>query len=119
MKRWLYQITIIIVSLFIIQGFSRSLIELWQQKQRLSKAKQELVELEKKEEELKKQLAYYQSDEYVEKIAREKLMLGKPGEEVILLPKADQPLAEMNTNEGQNKNIPLWKRVLKFIEDIL
>lgn len=78
---------IIIISLFIIQGLSRSLIELNIQKNRTKKAEEELLNLEKQKEELKKQLEYYQSEEYVEKIAREKLMLGKEGETVLILPK--------------------------------
>lgn len=116
MKRRLYQLSIIIVSLFVIQGFSRSLIELWQQKQRLSRAKQELSKLEEQEANLKKQLAYYQSDEYVEKIAREKLMLGKEGEEVILLPeqKDNNPINQYTNNpistNGKQENLPNWKK---------
>lgn len=87
MKRRIYQLAIIIVSLFIIQGLSRSLIELNIQKNRAKKVEEELLNLEKQKEELQKQLQYYQSDEYVEKIAREKLMLGKVGETVYILPK--------------------------------
>lgn len=87
MKRRLYQLVIIIVSLFIIQGLSRSLIELNQQKNRTKRAEEELANLEKQKEELQEQLEYYSSDEYVEKIAREKLMLGKAGETVYILPK--------------------------------
>lgn len=112
MKRRLYQITIIIVSLFIIQGFSRNLVELWQQKQRLGKAKDELARLEQQEADVQKKLAYYQSDEYVEKIAREKLLLGKADETVIVVPTTYQ---QDNQNEEPPKKslIPWWKSWLK------
>ena len=86
MRRRLYQLTIIVVSLFIMQGLSRNLVELWQQKKRLDRAKEDLTKLQQQEVDLKGQLNYYQSDEYIEKIAREKLLLGKEGETMLVLP---------------------------------
>ncbi|MEK9171263.1 MAG: septum formation initiator family protein, partial [Patescibacteria group bacterium] len=82
MKRRLYQLTIIVVGLFIIYGSSRNILELWLQKQRVWKIQKEVKELEIKEADLKKKLEYYSSDEYVEKVAREKLLLQKEGETV-------------------------------------
>lgn len=98
MKRRLYQLSIIVIGLFIIYGSSRNILELWQQKQRVWKIQKEVKELEVKEAELKKKLEYYSSDEYVEKMAREKLLLQKEGETVIILPSPQ--------NEIQNSNIP-------------
>lgn len=86
MKRRLYQLFIIVIGLFIIYGSSRNILELWQQKQRVWRMQQEVKDLEIKEAELKKQLEYYRSDGYVEKMAREKLLLQKEGETTILLP---------------------------------
>lgn len=116
MKRRLYQLTVIVVSLFVIHGFSRSLIELWGQKQRLKRAKDQLTKLEQQEVELKRQLKYYQSDEYVEQIARDKLLLRKEGETVILFPDQNDnnPISTnkpINTNDSQiDKNLPNWKK---------
>lgn len=98
MKRRLYQLTIIVVGLFIIYGSSRNILELWQQKQRVWKIQKEVKELEVREAELKKKLEYYNSGEYVEKMAREKLLLQKEGETVILLPSEQ--------NQDQSLNIP-------------
>lgn len=101
MKRRLYQLTIIVIGLFIIYGSSRNIIELWQQKQRVWRVQQEVKDLEAREVELRKQLEYYRSDEYVEKIAREKLLLQKEGETVILLPQGQ--------NQDQSSNIKVQK----------
>lgn len=115
MKRKLYQVTIIIVSLFVIQGMSRNLLELWQQRQRLARAKRELLELEQKELDLRRQLADYQSDEYVEKIARDKLLWGKEGETIVLLPAAEavdsgeDPLFSAHQTDS-NPPLPNWKK---------
>ena len=123
MRRRLYQITIIVVSLFVINGLSRNLVELWQQKMRLKRAADEVVQLKLKEEELKKQLEYYQSDEYVEKIARDKLLLAKPGETILLLPQpnGNNPINQfpISTNnpmdtETNQVNLSNWQKWAKL-----
>ena len=119
MKRRLYQLTIIVIGLFIIYGSSRNILELWQQKQRVWRIQKEVQELEVKEAELKKKLKYYNSDEYVEKMAREKLLLQKEGETVISLPQ------EQNQNGITNYQLPItnpdnadlsnWQKWLKLL----
>lgn len=121
MKRRLYQFTIIIVSLFVIQGMSRNLLELWQQRQRLARTKRELLELEQKELDLKRQLVYYQSDEYIEKIARDKLLWSKEDESIIILPKdaAQEPsedLLFLTSQRESETNIPNWRKWLKLFD---
>lgn len=86
MRRRLYQLAVILVCLFIIQGLSRGLIELSAQERRLGRAQSQLEKLQQKQVELKQQLEYFRSDEYVEKIARDKLLLAKEGETVLILP---------------------------------
>jgi len=123
-KRRLYQLTIIVIGLFIIYGSSRNIIELWQQKQRVWKIQKEVKELEIEEAELKKKLEYYRSDEYVEKVAREKLLLQKEGETVILLPQwqnQDQSLNIKDQNyEDNNKTEPsIWQRLVELFRNKL
>ena len=124
MKRRLYQLFIIVIGLFIIYGSSRNIIELWQQKQRVWKIQKEVKELEIEEAELKKKLEYYRSDEYVEKVAREKLLLQKEGETVILLPQGqnqDQSLNIKDQNyEDNNKTEPsIWQRLVELFRNKL
>lgn len=122
MKRRLYQLTIIVVGLFIIYGSSRNILELWQQKQRVWKIQKEVKELEVKEEELKKKLEYYNSEEYVEKMAREKLLLQKEGETTILLPVQQNEIQNSNIkiqNEEDNKQKepPIWERLVELFRN--
>jgi len=49
-------------------------------------ARRELADAQAEQERLKTQLEYVQSDEFVEREAREKLGLGKPGETVVIVP---------------------------------
>jgi len=124
MKRRLYQLFIIVAGLFIIYGSSRNILELWQQKQRVWRMQKEVQDLEAKEAELKKQLEYYRSDDYVEKMAREKLLLQKEGETVILLPQGqnqDQSLNIKDQNyEDNNKTEPsIWQRLVELFRNKL
>ena len=124
MKRRLYQLAIIIIGLFIIYGSSRNILELWQQKQRVWKIQKEAKDLEIKETELKKKLEYYNSDEYVEKIAREKLLLQKAGETVILLPQGENQDQSSNMkSQVEEENKPtepsIWQKLIELFHNKL
>ena len=124
MKRRLYQLAIIIIGLFIIYGSSRNILELWQQKQRVWKIQKEVKDLEIKEKELKKKLEYYNSDEYVEKIAREKLLLQKAGETVILLPQGENQDQSSNMkSQVEEENKPpepsIWQKLIELFRNKL
>lgn len=124
MKRRLYQLTIIVVGLFIIYGSSRNILELWLQKQRVWKIQKEVKELEIKEADLKKKLEYYSSDEYVEKVAREKLLLQKEGETVVSIP-ADLILSQSSDTEPQieeknkTQGKSIWERLMELFKNKL
>lgn len=76
---------IIIASLFIIYNLSRSIVTLWQKRELLSEAQSELT-LEKKENgELKHKLKEAEGEEFIEREARNKLFMAKPGESSIVL----------------------------------
>jgi cell division protein FtsB len=67
----------------------------------------ELTRLQEKDKELEKRLQIAQSPEFIEREAREKLNLSKPGETVILI---DQ-IPKMNGNTYiVDTNTPNWKQ---------
>ncbi len=117
MRRRLYQLAVILVCLFIIQGLSRGLIELSAQERRLGRAQSDLKNLKQKEVELKQQLEYFRSDEYVEKIARDKLLMAKPGETVLILPKETKnSVFSIQNSELDNPadDLPNWQKWAKL-----
>ena len=90
---------IIIFSVFIIFGLSfikvyNNYQEINSLSNRLDSLENEIQLAEKENQELKDYLANIEDDEYVEKIAREKLGLVKPGEMLII------PVIE-DDNEGE------------------
>ncbi|MDP2909616.1 MAG: septum formation initiator family protein [bacterium] len=72
---------------------------------KISQMKAEAELLEQKNIELNENLAYIQSEEYLEKVAREQLDLKKEGEEVIVIQKEDAP------EKSKEKNNSWWVRI--------
>jgi len=75
------------------------------QEDRLKKTQQEVLGLEQENEKLREEIAYRQTNEYIEQVAREKLRMTKDGEEIIIVP---TPLPQQNDLPGKtsgNKNI--------------
>lgn len=77
----------IVVSLIIINGLVRSILDLWNKQDVVVRARQDLDREKRKNEELKVQLGYVKSNEFVEEEARNKLFLVKPGESDVIIPK--------------------------------
>src|SRR5258707_748019 len=77
---------IIFISAIIINNLVHSIYTLWQKKALISQSAQELSREEKRNQDLKKQLALAGKPEFIEEQARDKLFLVKPGEGVIVMP---------------------------------
>ena len=85
----------------------------WQTDQKLKKISNDIDLLSIENQNLKSQVAYYQTDSFKEKEAREKLGLAKPDEKVVILQNEPQSPAptEATTEEtvGEKKSNPrLW-----------
>lgn len=70
--------------LFALYSFGGQLVESHNVQQEIQKIQQEMEELQKKNEELRSQVKKLESEAWVERVAREKLGLVKPGEKLIL-----------------------------------
>jgi len=72
--------------------------------EKVSEMKDESEVLERKNLELKENLNYIQSGEYLEKMAREQLDMKKPGEEVIVIQKQKE-------DDLPQKNESWWTKI--------
>ena len=79
---------------------------LWKAGERIKQAEQEVRKQELENSELKKRLAEVQSPEFIEKEAREKLGLGKLGEEIIVLPQQNA----ISNIQYPISNEPNWRK---------
>ncbi len=111
MKRLVF-IAILIVSVFIIQNLVRSIFTLWQKHDLLVKAEKELALEKKKNQEIKHDLAMTQSADFIEKEARNKLFLVKPGESKVLIDeqllKKAMEASKQAKQEAQKPNWQQW-----------
>jgi len=85
MKRVIF-ITLVFGLVFIINNQIRSIYDLWQKKDLVIKAEQDLEYLKEENKKLKSELSYAETNEFIEKEARDKLLWVKPGEEPVLIP---------------------------------
>jgi cell division protein FtsB len=86
MVRKVLFLAFIIFSIGVIHSLVVSINDLWSKRTVLSQAQKELVLKQKENMHLKHQLSQAQSPGFIEKEARDKLFLTKPGEELVLVP---------------------------------
>lgn len=97
---------ILIISLFIINNLVRSIYNLSQKQELLIKAKNQVIREKKQNELLKKQLSAVLSPEYVEEEARNKLLLRRNGEKIVIIPSISPTPKLSQTNV---KKDAVWK----------
>lgn len=101
--------TILIASIFIIKNFISSIYGLWQKQDLIVQAKSALENEKKKNQNLKNQMSYANSPNFVEEQARNKLFMAKSGESQIVLPAGVGGVIDSSTGKPQ-KNTPNWKK---------
>lgn len=109
MKKVLY-VLIIMVSLYIVNSLVRSIYGLWQKRDLIVIAKEELRKEQNEEKKYKDELARVKRVDFIEEEARNKLFMGRPGEQIILIDKnAKFKIAPVVTPPQ-----PHWKEWLNF-----
>lgn len=78
---------ILILGIYFLVSTSRNLWRLWQARDLTTQAQQQVDQLQAENQQLQDRLKEVQTDEYVERQAREKLNLVKPGETIVIIPK--------------------------------
>lgn len=107
MKKLIFLI-VLFSSLLIINNLVHSIYSLWQKQEFLVKAQREFAKEKKENEELKEKLKAVESKDFVEKQARNKLLLLRPGESQIIIPNALQ--ASESSKETTQEFKPNWRK---------
>lgn len=114
-RRQAVKVLLIFVGIFLIISMSRDLQELLEARGRIEKDRQGVAELEREQQELAKELEYVLSDEFVEKEARDKLMMGKPGEIVVILPEGKwEESTGSSESEAGEEELPNWRKWVRL-----
>lgn len=107
MKKAVY-IIIVLSLLFAINNVARSIYDLWHKQDLLSQAKKQLEQKKDENSKLKRQISYAQSKEFIEEEARNKLFLGKPGDQQVIIPENLIKHKEEKKPEDVRPNFQRW-----------
>lgn len=79
--------------------------DIWQKKDFVTEAQKELSFQKQENQRLKSALSYSQTQEFIEKQARDKLFMVKKGEQKVLIPKESE-----ETLKEKKEGLPNWKQ---------
>jgi cell division protein FtsB len=79
-------IATVVIFLLIINGLFRSIIDTWHKQDLLTQAEKKLEQEKQLNQKLKAQLSVADSKEFIEEQARNKLFMGRPGEQPVIIP---------------------------------
>jgi cell division protein FtsB len=103
MKKIIF-LSIVIILILIINNLIGSISDIWQKKDFVTQAQKELDFQKQENQRLKSALSYSQTQEFIEKEARDKLFMTKQGEQKVLIPQEPE-----NPQDSQD-NSPNWKK---------
>jgi|ERR1700722_7833036 len=100
--------TIVVILLLTINDLVHSIYDIWQKQDLVVQAQKDLNTEKKENQELKKQIAQVNQPQFIESQARNKLLLTKPGEDVIIIPNSQLAVASPQSKPVDNR--PPWEK---------
>lgn len=111
MRKKLLTLVILAVGVSLIVNLSRDILRLLKAGGQVKKAEEKLVELEKEHDKLAEKKEYFQSPEFIEEEARNKLNLAKEEETVVILPSNIEETSQWLKQKGtKEENLPNWEK---------
>lgn len=99
-----------LLGLYLIVSFTRDLWVLRQKEKEITQSQLQLEKAKIGNKGLKEELEYVQSEAFIEKEARDKLGMAKPGETVLVLPQLEGIVNFVSFGEAEEKELPNWQR---------
>ncbi len=99
----------ILVGIVLIISLSRDISELLEARDRLVEEQLEVARLEAEQQKLATELENVMSDEFVEREAREKLLMSKADEVVVILPEGNGVKQEKGVEE-EERELANWEK---------
>ena len=109
MRSRIIQFAIIILGISLIVNLSRDILRLLKAADQVKLAEQKVEELKTEKEKLVKKKEYYQSAEFIEEEARNRLNMARPGETIVVLPANIEELASRR-QRSQTPDLPNWEK---------
>lgn len=103
---------IVIVCLYLAVTTVQSMADLWRAGDKVTRREEELAQLLRDQDELRRQQKDAQSPLFLERVARDELGMSRPGEKIIVIP---QELLTNSENRVISPNLPNWQKWLRLI----
>jgi len=100
------KIIIAVIGLILIFNLSRDILRLIKASDQIRQAEQRVKDLESQQQQLMEKKEYFESAEFVEEEARNKLNMARPGETIVILP----PNNGVAADKGELIQLPNWKK---------
>ena len=101
------------ICLIFIFNLSKELLRLSKADERIDQAKQKKEELKLENWQLKQELAYRQTEEFLEKEIRDKLLMVKKGETMVIVPAGSIDIASSSSETKDGKELDNWEKWLE------
>jgi len=109
MRNKIFQVIIIFLGLGLIVKLTGDFLRLLKAGQQIKIIEEKVLKLEEKNRELSQKRQYYQSKEFIEEEARNKLNMAKPGETIVILPPNVNEFLNRPKTQA-NSSLPNWKK---------
>jgi len=111
MRKKLLTLAILVIGVSLIVNLSRDILRLLKAGGQVKKAEEKLVDFEKEHDSLVEKKEYFQSPEFIEEEARNKLNLAKEEETIVILPPNVEEMSRwLEQKDSQEENLPNWKK---------
>jgi cell division protein FtsB len=101
--------TVVIVLLLTINNLVGSIYTIWQKQDLIIQAQNNLAAEKEENQKLKKEISQVNQPEFIESEARNKLLLTKPGEGIIILPQNEFSYGQTSVKK-EIDNRPDWQK---------
>jgi cell division protein FtsB len=99
---------IVFILLITINNLIHSIYATWQKQDLIIQAQQNLVAEKKENQRLKKDITQVNNPQFIESEARDKLLLAKPGENIVILPKNQLSISPTPATHTDTR--PNWEK---------
>jgi cell division protein FtsB len=100
-----------VVALYLLYAVGKTLYQSYLVRKEVEDLKISIAEMQQSNKELSEKIIYYQSPSYQEKIARERMGMQKPGEQVIVILPEERP---KEVNEDPDAGLPNYQKWWNF-----
>ena len=115
MRKKLSTLAILIIGVSLIVNLSRDILRLLRAGEQVKMTEEKVRELEKEHEALVEKKEYFQSQEFIEEEARNKLNLAREEETIVILPPNVEAMSQWMKQEGKKEeDLPNWQRWWKL-----